>query len=128
MSSPAVSAIVMSGLRFAWPDGTVVLDGLDAVVPPGRTGLVGLNGCGKSTLLRLIAGDLRPARGSITTGEVGYLPQNLVLDTSRSVAEVLGIADVVRAIAAIERGETAPELFDVVGDDWDAQERARAVL
>ncbi|MFO7191291.1 ABC-F family ATP-binding cassette domain-containing protein [Thermocrispum sp.] len=128
MSSPAVSAIVMSGLRFAWPDGTVVLDGLDAVVPPGRTGLVGLNGCGKSTLLRLIAGDLRPARGSITTGEVGYLPQNLVLDTSRSVAEVLGIADVVRAIAAIERGETAPELFDVVGDDWDAQERARAML
>src|SRR5690606_41277074 len=118
MSSPAVSAIVMSGLRFAWPDGTVVLDGLDAVVPPGRTGLGGLNGCGKSTLLRLIAGDLRPARGSITTGEVGYLPQNLVLDTARSVAEVLGSADVVSASESVGGGETAPERFDVGGVDW----------
>jgi ATPase subunit of ABC transporter with duplicated ATPase domains len=122
------SAIVISDLRFAWPDGTVVLDGLNTVIPSGRTGLVGLNGSGKSTLLRLIAGKLRPSRGSITTGEVGYLPQDLVLDTSRTVAEVLGIAEVIRAVAAIEAGRTDPQLFDVVGDDWDAEERARALL
>ena len=122
-------AIVCSDLSFAWEDGTVVLDGLDAAFGTGRTGLIGVNGSGKSTLLRLIAGDLRPTSGTVTVeGEVGYLPQNLVLDDAATVADLLGISAARAALHAIERGEATEENFAAVGDDWDVEERARAEL
>jgi ATPase subunit of ABC transporter with duplicated ATPase domains len=122
-------SIVCSDLSFAWPDGTVVLDGLDAAFGTGRTGLIGANGSGKSTLLRLIAGELRPASGTVrVAGRVGHLPQDLPLGTARTVSDLLGITATRRALHAIERGEAAEEHFAAVGDDWDVEERARAQL
>ncbi len=104
MAHPSAS-VILSDLTFAWPDGSPVLDGLDAVFGSGRTGLVGLNGCGKSTLLKLIAGRLQPARGSVTVhGTVGYLPQDLTLDPGVRVDAILGISDIRRALARIESG------------------------
>ncbi|MFW6690774.1 ABC-F family ATP-binding cassette domain-containing protein [Streptomyces sp. MAR4 CNX-425] len=133
MSSPstphAATSVRCTGLTFAWPDGTVVFDGLDLAVGPGRTGLIGRNGTGKSTLLRLLAGELTPAAGTVRAGgTVGYLPQNLVLDTAARVDEVLGVAGTRRALHAIEAGDVAEEHFTAVGDDWDVEERARATL
>lgn len=123
------SSIVCTGLSFDLPDGTAVLDGINLAIGPGRTGLIGVNGSGKSTLLRLVAGELRPTRGSVkVTGEIGYLPQNLPLDTGRKVDEMLGIAEVRRALRAIESGEVDEELFAAVGEAWDAEEQARQML
>ena len=122
-------AVVCSGLTFAWADGTPVFTDFSLAIGPGRTGLIGLNGSGKSTLLRLIAGELRPARGSVTAeGEVGYVPQNLTLATGAGVDEALGIAPVLRALNAIEAGDPSEENFALVGGDWDVEERARATL
>jgi ATPase subunit of ABC transporter with duplicated ATPase domains len=121
--------ITLSRLSFAWPDGTPVFTGLDLAVGPGRTGLIGLNGSGKSTLLKLVAGRLTPASGSVrVSGEVGYLPQNLTLDTRLSVDQVLGIDRARAALHAIEAGDAAEEHFAAVGDDWDIEERTRATL
>src|SRR5436190_3267968 len=100
--APAVS---FSHVGLTWPDGTVAFDGLDLLVPPGRSGLVGANGSGKSTLLRLAAGELRATSGSVrVTGEVGHLPQDLTLDRSRRVDDVLGIAVPLRALRALDAG------------------------
>ncbi|PWI15304.1 ABC transporter [Streptomyces sp. Act143] len=123
------AAIVCSNLSFAWPDDTPVFQDLSFSVTPGRTGLVAPNGSGKSTLLKLIAGELKPATGSVSVGgTLGYLPQSLPLTGNLTVAEVLGVAAVIRALDAVESGDVAEEHFATIGDDWDIEERTRAQL
>ncbi|MFY4720781.1 ABC-F family ATP-binding cassette domain-containing protein [Streptomyces sp. LaBMicrA B280] len=129
MSSASSSSVTLSSLSFAWPDGTTVFDGLDVSFGPGRTGLVGVNGSGKSTLLKLIAGELAPADGTVKVmGDIGYLPQNVTLDTALRVDRALGIAERRAALHAIEAGDVSERHFETVGDDWDVEERALVTL
>ncbi|MFF9899401.1 ABC-F family ATP-binding cassette domain-containing protein [Streptomyces longispororuber] len=123
------ASVVCSHLSFAWPDDTPVFADLSFTVTTGRTGLVAPNGAGKSTLLKLITGELTPATGSVTvTGTLGHLPQSLPLTGDLTVAEVLGVAAVIRALDAVESGDVSEEHFAVIGDDWDIEERTRAQL
>jgi ATPase subunit of ABC transporter with duplicated ATPase domains len=126
---PSSAVVTLSGVTFAWPDGTPVVSGLDLLVPPGRSALVGVNGTGKSTVLRLVAGELAPTRGHVTVGgRVGYLPQDLTLDAERSAVDFLGIGARLAALGRIEAGSVEPADYDLVGDDWDVEERAVASL
>ncbi|MFD5457670.1 ATP-binding cassette domain-containing protein, partial [Streptomyces olivaceus] len=123
------AAVRCSHLSFSWPDDTPVFRDLSFTVGTGRTGLVAPNGAGKSTLLKLIAGELRPAAGSVSVpGVLGHLPQTLPLTGDLTVAEVLGVDAVIRAIDAVESGDVAEEHFTAIGDDWDVEERTRAQL
>jgi ATPase subunit of ABC transporter with duplicated ATPase domains len=122
-------AFTFHDVSVRWPDGDVVLDSFSATVPPGRSGIVGANGSGKSTLLRLLASDLSPTAGTVTgPGSVGWLRQDVGPAVDTRVDEHLGIASVRRALHAIERGETHPAHYDMVGTDWDVEERTAAVL
>ncbi len=124
-----MTSLSFSDLTFHWPDGTAVFDGLDAVVGPGQIGLVGSNGAGKSTLLRLVAGELKPVRGSISVlGSLGYLRQDLGMQTGQRVDAVLGIAEVRNALHRIENGTGEPADFDTVGMSWQVEDEAIALL
>ena len=128
MPSP-LAGVVLDDISFAWPDGTPVLAGLTATLGRGRTGLIGANGVGKSTLLAVVAGRLRPTSGRVTTlGRVDHLTQDLTLAVDATLADLLGVRPVVDAVRAIEAGDVRPELFDLVGDDWDLEARAQAAL
>ncbi len=129
MPAAVSAAITCTSLSFAWPAGDQVLDGLDLVVGPGRSGLVGRNGVGKSTLLRLLAAELPPTSGRVSVaGSVGYLGQDLTLDVGQRVAEFLGVAEVLEALRAVESGSVDQRRFDTIGDNWDIEQRTVAVL
>lgn len=122
-------SVVLDHVSFTWPDGSSALADVSGAFGAGRTGLVGRNGSGKSTLLRLIAGELVPSAGHVTTStDATYLPQQLTLDVDRPVAELLGVSPALTALRAIESGDADPRHFDAVGSDWDVESRSRAAL
>ncbi|MBM7229457.1 ABC-F family ATP-binding cassette domain-containing protein [Dietzia cinnamea] len=131
-----MSSLVLSDVAYAFPDDTPLFDGLDLNLGPGVTSLVGRNGAGKSTLLRLIAGELRPTRGSISiAGEpalpptVAYLPQLLAdAPAERTLADELGVGGKLAALARIEAGEGDDDDFARLADDWSIAERTGALL
>jgi ATP-binding cassette ChvD family protein len=67
--------------------------------PGAKIGVLGLNGSGKSTLLKIMSGMDKDIEGEARAQagiKVGYLPQEPLLDESKTVREVVGegVADV----------------------------------
>jgi energy-coupling factor transporter ATP-binding protein EcfA2 len=118
------SAIVdVADLGFAYPDGTVALDGVTMRIERGSVaGIVGQNGSGKTTLAKHLDGLLRPSSGRVVVdgldtarhpvraiaARVGYVFQNPGHQLfARSVAEEL-------AFGPRNLGVPPPEIDDRV--------------
>ncbi|HNY52467.1 MAG: energy-dependent translational throttle protein EttA [Bacteroidales bacterium] len=72
-----------------------------------KIGIIGLNGSGKSTLLKIIAGIEKEYQGEVTFVPgytVGHLPQDPLLDDSRTVREVMeeGVRETIDLISEYE--------------------------
>ncbi|MDO4716727.1 MAG: ATP-binding cassette domain-containing protein [Propionibacteriaceae bacterium] len=125
----ADAAVTVEDVSFSWPDGTPVFTGLCATFTPGVTGLIGANGAGKTTLLRLIGAELTPHAGRIHAPErTGRVPQLVAEDAGATVSDLLGISRVRAALRAIEAGSLADSDYESVGEDWDIETRALALL
>ena len=121
--------ITLDHISYAHPSQPPLFEDLSAVFSAPLTGLIGDNGCGKTTLMRLILGDLIPDSGSLAVPEqMAYLPQDLGLGREQTLAELCGIAETLQALQAVESGEYSPELYEVIGDNWDVEERTLATL
>ncbi|MDE7475460.1 MAG: ATP-binding cassette domain-containing protein [Duncaniella sp.] len=89
-----------------------------------KCAIIGNNGIGKSTLLSIIAGKLSAATGSVTYDMSPYfIPQHFGQFNDKTVAETLGIADKLKALASILAGNSTIDDFTVINKDWDLQER-----
>lgn len=129
MPHPQRTLITFSDLTVTWPDGAECFTGLSGSIPRGVTGLIGDNGSGKSTLLRVLTGQLEPTSGSLhREAGIAYVSQDITAHSESTVAQLLGIDRVLTSLRAIEAGSVAEAEYDVVGADWDIEERARAEL
>jgi cobalt/nickel transport system ATP-binding protein len=71
-------AISVRGLRFAYPDGRVALDGVDLDVGAGeRVAVLGPNGAGKTTLALHLNGIHTPQHGTVAVGGLPVTRDNL---------------------------------------------------
>ena len=85
-----------------------------------KIGIIGLNGSGKSTLLRIIAGLEKEYQGEVTFlpgYSVGHLPQDPLLDDTRTVREIVGegvkeIMDLIKEYEAINTSFGDPEVYE----------------
>ena len=121
--------ILLNNLSLSWPDGTTCFSGLNGVFSSPLTALIGDNGAGKTTLLNVILGHILPSAGTVEKPEsIAYLPQDLAWNENDVVADIFGVTQVLAAISAVEAGEYEPELYELIGEQWDVGERIAAAL
>jgi ATP-binding cassette ChvD family protein len=85
-----------------------------------KIGIIGLNGSGKSTLMKIIAGKEKEYQGEVTflSGyTVGHLPQDPLLDESRTVKEIVeeGVRetmDIIKEYEKINASFGEPEVYE----------------
>jgi len=59
-------SLVVADHVSKWYGQVIGLNDVSIAVPPGVTGLLGPNGAGKSTFMKLVTGQLRPSKGTLT--------------------------------------------------------------
>ncbi|KQT94989.1 heme ABC transporter ATP-binding protein [Marmoricola sp. Leaf446] len=99
---------------------------LDLTVAPGDVvGVVGANGAGKTTLLRILAGDLAPLGGTLSTAPadafVGWLPQEHERVPGETVAAYVG-----RRTGAAPATEAMEQAAEALGEGTREAEDAYA--
>lgn len=112
------------------PKRTILKDISLCFFPGAKIGVLGLNGAGKSTLLRIIAGvdtefegEARPQPGT----KIGYLPQEPVLDESKTVRETIeeAVSEVKRALTRLDEVYAEYAMEDA---DFDALAKEQGEL
>ena len=126
MSVPIVTTEHLS----KWYGQVSGLNDVTVAVPPGITGLLGPNGAGKSTFLKLITGQLKPSKGTVTVlgqsiwdnpgayFKIGFCPeQDAFYERMTGLAWVTALVrlngyDEAEATAAAEKAIAAVDLLD----------------
>jgi ABC-2 type transport system ATP-binding protein len=124
------AALVCADLTYSYRDRQAVA-GLSFAVHPGEAyGLLGPNGAGKTTTIRMVCGISAPKSGEITIAGrplhpgrsgraaragLGYVPQDIALFPSLTLAENLAYWATMLGVGRRQRRARADEVLDLVG-------------
>lgn len=104
----------------------VLFDHIDFIINENdRIGLIGVNGSGKTSLLNVIAAEVSPESGQITTPNdytIGYLKQQPQLDESKTIMEAVFAGDQT-IFKTIRQYEEALNKFSAHPEDPQAVDR-----
>jgi ATPase subunit of ABC transporter with duplicated ATPase domains len=120
-------SIIVAGLAWSRPDGQNLFSDLDLTFGMERVGLVGRNGVGKTTLLKIMSGQMRPSRGSVSVdGSLAMARQAVQIGVAETVADLFGVTAALSVLRRAAIGEaTVDELAEA---DWTVEERTVAAL
>ncbi len=112
-------------VSYMLPDGRLLFSGVSFDISrTDKAALTGRNGIGKTTLFLLAEKMLLPYRGNIICSEPPcFLPQKI--NENQTVAEALGISDILKALDQIDKGIYSTELAEIIGEDWNIQSDIR---
>lgn len=121
--------LTLEGVSWQLPDGELLFSDLDETFDARPTGLVGRNGVGKSVLAQVLAGHLQPVRGRcLRSGAVAYLPQQIDIAATDSVADLAGLGGALAALQRIEAGSSDVADFETLGERWQLREQLQVAL
>jgi len=111
MAQPLPDKFIMSMNRVSKvvpPKRTILKDISLSFFPGAKIGVLGLNGSGKSTLLRIMAGldtEFEGEAKALAGTNIGYLPQEPILDEEKTVREIVeeAVSEVKNAIARLDQ-------------------------
>ncbi|MBA6223269.1 MULTISPECIES: energy-dependent translational throttle protein EttA [unclassified Colwellia] len=111
MAQPLPDKFIMSMNRVSKvvpPKRTILKDISLSFFPGAKIGVLGLNGSGKSTLLRIMAGldtEFEGESKALPGTNIGYLPQEPILDEEKTVREIVeeAVSEVKNAIARLDQ-------------------------
>ncbi|MFT6902148.1 MAG: sulfate-transporting ATPase [Colwellia sp.] len=111
MAQPLPDKFIMSMNRVSKvvpPKRTILKDISLSFFPGAKIGVLGLNGSGKSTLLRIMAGldtEFEGESKALAGTNIGYLPQEPILDEEKTVREIVeeAVSEVKDAIARLDQ-------------------------
>lgn len=76
-------------LEFSWPNGTKLFSNINLTFNQQKYGLTGANGLGKSTFARILANQLSPSQGVVTSDESIYFFDQIEIPPQMNAAEFL---------------------------------------
>ncbi|MGB1200691.1 MAG: energy-dependent translational throttle protein EttA [Cognaticolwellia aestuarii] len=111
MAQPLPDKFIMSMNRVSKvvpPKRTILKDISLSFFPGAKIGVLGLNGSGKSTLLRIMAGvdtEFEGEAKALAGTNIGYLPQEPILDEEKTVREIVeeAVSEVKDAMARLDQ-------------------------
>ncbi|MDG2682248.1 ATP-binding cassette domain-containing protein, partial [Vibrio parahaemolyticus] len=111
--------------------GETLFQSISCSMTKRRVGLVGRNGIGKSLLASILAGETQPASGVVTSPSSFMMyrqqPSDL-LSGQQSIAQFLGTDSVLHALKQIEQGDVSEHWFELVGEQWDIEQKLKQQL
>ncbi|HJD86317.1 MULTISPECIES: ribosomal protection-like ABC-F family protein [Flavobacteriales] len=122
--------LTIQNLSYSHPNKNTLFTNLSMTVNQSdKIALIGNNGVGKSTLLKLIAKDLKPDEGQITSqAKPYYIPQIFGQFNKLTIAQALQVETKLNALHKILSGSVDEKNYSLLNDDWTIEEKCQEAL